>query len=303
MLTMELDKNFCILLVSDNYASLDIINSVLSSYYNVKMATSIDEALILLKVTEMNLVILDSASHSKECSEFLTAIKSSEETMRIPVILIGDSSNPEHEEYAFALGVADYISKPLRSSIVKVRVNNQRLIVRQIKAIEELGLQDPLTGVANRRGFDNRLHLEWLRAVRDKTTLSLAIADIDYFKAYNDEYGHVQGDVLLLALAKQFVAMLRRPADFVARWGGEEFVIMLPNTSLEGAVEHSEEIRTAVQAMIIPNLPAATISIGIASIAPTTRSSIEDFFKSADKALYQAKNSGRNRVCSISCVS
>jgi len=300
---MELDKNFCILLVSDNYASLDIINSVLSSYYNVKMATSIDEALILLKVTEMNLVILDSASHSKECSEFLTAIKSSEETMRIPVILIGDSSNPEHEEYAFALGVADYISKPLRSSIVKVRVNNQRLIVRQIKAIEELGLQDPLTGVANRRGFDNRLHLEWLRAVRDKTTLSLAIADIDYFKAYNDEYGHVQGDVLLLALAKQFVAMLRRPADFVARWGGEEFVIMLPNTSLEGAVEHSEEIRTAVQAMIIPNLPAATISIGIASIAPTTRSSIEDFFKSADKALYQAKNSGRNRVCSISCVS
>jgi len=294
---VELDKNFTVLAVSDNFAGLDIINSVLSAYYNVKMATSPEEALTLLKVVEVHLVILDFGCYSEECYGFLTTIKASEETMRIPVILIGDSSNPEHEEHAFALGVADYIGKPLRSSIIKVRVNNQRLIAKQIKAIEELGLQDPLTGIANRRGFDSRIHLEWLRAIRDKISLSLAIADIDHFKAYNDNYGHVQGDVLLRALAKQFALMLKRPADFVSRWGGEEFAILLPNTTLKGAAAHAEDIRKEVQQMIIPNLPSATVSIGVASIAPTLTSSIEEFFNMADKALYQAKNSGRNKVC------
>jgi len=296
---VDLDKNFTVLAMSDNYAGLDIINSVLSTYYNVKMATSPEEAMTLLKVVEVNLIILDFGCYSKECYNFLTTIKASEETMRIPVILIGDSSNPEYEEHAFALGVADYIGKPLRSSIVKVRVNNQRLIINQIKAIEELGLRDPLTGIANRRGFDTRIHLEWLRAMRDQTSLSLAIADIDHFKAYNDNYGHVQGDVLLRALAKQIVAMLKRPADFVARWGGEEFVIMLPNTNLKGAIQHSEEIRKSVEKMIIPNLPSATVSVGVASMMPTINSSIEEFFTMADKALYQAKNSGRNKVCSF----
>ncbi|MCL2282977.1 MAG: diguanylate cyclase [Fibromonadales bacterium] len=294
---MELDKNFTVLAVSDNYASLDILNSVLSSYYTVQMAASMEEAMIRMRSVEVNLIILDFVSYSKECHDFLTTMKSAEETMRIPIIIMGDSSSPECEEQAFALGVADYIGKPIRSSIVKVRVNNQRLLLKQIKAIEELGLQDPLTGIANRRGFDNRIHLEWLRAMRDKTNLSLSIADIDYFKIYNDDYGHVQGDVLLRSLAKQFVSMLRRPADFVARWGGEEFVIMLPNTNLKGAVQHSEDIRKSVHKMVIPNLPAATVSIGVASIVPTINFSIEDFFTMADKALYQAKNSGRNKVC------
>jgi PleD family two-component response regulator len=215
---MEADRNFTVLAVSDNYASSDILNSILSPYYNVKIATCISDALALLKGAGIDLIILDYEYYSKEGHGFLTTIKSIEETMRIPVILIGDSSNPEYEEQAFALGAADYINKPLRASIVKVRVNNQRLLVRQIRAIEELGMIDPLTNVANRRGFDNRINLEWLRAMRDKSNFSIAIADIDHFKAYNDDYGHIQGDVLLRSIAKQIVSMLKRPADFVARW-------------------------------------------------------------------------------------
>jgi diguanylate cyclase (GGDEF)-like protein len=218
--------------------------------------------------------------------------------MRTPVVLIGDSNQSEYEERGFALGAVDYISKPFRSSIVKMRINNQRLIVKQIRAIEELGLQDPLTGIANRRGFDNRFHLEWLRAVREKTNLSLAIMDIDHFKNFNDQYGHIQGDILLHSLAKQFILKQRRPADFVARWGGEEFVMMFPNTELKGAVAYSEKIRKAVQEMIIPGLPPVTISIGVASIIPSVNSSMEKFFSRADKALYKAKDTGRNRVCS-----
>ncbi|MCL2101027.1 MAG: diguanylate cyclase [Fibromonadales bacterium] len=297
---MEADRNFTVLAVSDNYASSDILNSILSSYYNVKIAACAKDALALLKGAEVDLVILDYEYHSKEGHDFLMSIKSAEETLRIPVILIGDSSNPEYEELAFALGAADYISKPLRASIVKVRVNNQRLIVRQIKAIEELGLLDPLTGIANRRGFDSRINLEWLRAIRDKTHFSLAVADIDHFKAYNDDYGHIQGDVLLRAIAKQIVLMLKRPADFVARWGGEEFVIMLPNTNLRGAIMHSEEIRKSVEKMVVPNLPGATISIGVASTIPSSSTSMQGFFNMADKALYKAKHSGRNKVCHFS---
>ena len=298
---MELDKDFTILAVSDNNASLDILNSILSPYYSIKMVSSTEEAWDLLKreSIDINLITLDFVCHSKDCHNFLTSIKSSEETMRIPVVLIGDSNNPEYEEYGFDLGIADYISKPLRSSIVKVRINNQRLFVKQIKAIEELGLLDPLTGIPNRRDFNNRIHLEWLRAIRDQTSLSLAFADIDHFKAYNDEYGHTQGDVLLRSLARQIVLMLRRPADYAARWGGEEFVIMLPNTGLRGAVMHAEDIRKSIQKMVIPGLPAATVSIGVASITPSINTSMEDFFNMADKALYQAKNAGRNKVCSF----
>jgi diguanylate cyclase (GGDEF)-like protein len=298
---VELDKNFTILAVSDNHAALDILNGILSPYYSIKAVTSADEALNLLKRGSINihLIILDFACYSKDCLRFLASIKSVEETMRIPVVLIGDSNNPEYEEYCFELGIADYISKPLRSSIVKVRVNNQRLFVKQIKAIEELGLLDPLTGIPNRRDFNNHINSEWIRAIRDQTNLSLAITDIDHFKAYNDEYGHTQGDVLLRSLAKQIVSMLRRPADYVARWGGEEFVIMLPNTGLRGAVMHSEDIRKSIQGMVIPGLPAATVSIGVASTIPSKGTSIEDFFNMADKALYRAKNTGRNKVCNF----
>jgi len=297
---MEIDKGFTVLAVSDNYAGLDILNSILSPYYTIKTITSSNEALTMLNTENINLVILDCAMYSKESYGFLTEIKSCKDTMRIPVILIGDSDKPEHEELAFTFGAVDYISKPFIASIVKVRVNNQRLMVKQIKAIEELGLLDHLTGIPNRRGFDNRIHLEWLRAIRDKTCFSLAIADIDHFKVYNDEYGHIQGDVLLRMLAKKITSMLRRPADFLARWGGEEFVIMLPNTTSNGATAHAEEIRESVQEMVVPNLPSATISIGVASIIPSINSSVDEIFNMADKALYQAKNTGRNKVCFFS---
>jgi PleD family two-component response regulator len=172
---MEIDKDFTVLAISDNYTGLDILNSILSPYYTIKIISSMSDALIALNSSSINLIILDCAMYDKEGYGFLTEVKSREDTMRIPVVLIGDTDKPEFEELAFAFGAVDYISKPFRSSIVKVRVNNQRLIVKQIKAIEELGLMDHLTGIPNRRGFDNRVHLEWLRAIRDKTCFSLAI--------------------------------------------------------------------------------------------------------------------------------
>jgi len=294
---MEIDKDFTILAVSNNYTGLDLLSSILSPYYTIKTTSSRSEALATLNTGSINLIILGSAMYEHEDNNFLKEIKSHEDTMRIPVILIGNFDKPELEETAFAFGAVDYISKPFRAPIVKVRVNNQRLIVKQIKAIEDLGLLDHLTGITNRRGFDNRINLEWLRAIRDSSCLSMAILDIDHFKVYNDEYGHAQGDVLLRTLAQKITSMLRRPGDFVARWGGEEFVLMMPNTTQKGATEHAEEIRKSVQEMEVPNLPSATVSIGVASVFPSINSSITEIFDMADKALYQAKNTGRNKVC------
>jgi diguanylate cyclase (GGDEF)-like protein len=294
---METDKSFAVLVASDSYIDLDIISSILSPYYEVKTASSTGQAMSLLKTVTIDLMILDCSASKGSFNDFLSDVKNSEETMKIPVILVGNASRPEEEERSFSLGAVDYISKPFRASIIKIRVNNQRLLVKQIKAIEELGMLDSLTGIFNRRGFDNRMHLEWFRAIREKSSISLAVADIDHFKAYNDRYGHIQGDVLLRTLAKQLYSMLRRPADFVARWGGEEFVIVLPDTEIKPVLVHLEEIREAVEKMVVPDSPSATISIGVASILPTIDSSLEEFFSQADKALYKAKNTGRNRVC------
>ncbi|GHV13349.1 hypothetical protein AGMMS49938_07780 [Fibrobacterales bacterium] len=296
---IESDKNFTILIVGDDLVSCDILSSILSPYYSIKTAENVDSARWCLKNETINLVLLYTSIENDSGFKILSGIKTSDDTKFIPVILVSDSSSEaeEDEERGFTFGAADFLTKPFRSSIVKVRVNNQRLIVKQMKAIEELGLLDSLTGISNRRGFNSKMNAEWLRAIRDQKPLSMAIADIDFFKRYNDTYGHQQGDVLLRELAKRIKSLMKRPADFVARWGGEEFVIMLPNTEIDGAYFFSNEIRQSIQKMHIKDLPSATISIGVSCIVPQIKDSMEEFFERADKALYKAKESGRNRVC------
>ncbi len=139
---MEQDRNFKVLVISDNYAGLDILNSILSLYYSVRIITSVDDALEFIKSADLDLIILDCAVLNCNCYDFFIKIKSLDMTKRIPIILIGDSSQPETEEIGFALGAVDYISKPFRSSIVKVRVNNQRMLIKHIRTIEKLGLPD-----------------------------------------------------------------------------------------------------------------------------------------------------------------
>jgi diguanylate cyclase (GGDEF)-like protein len=160
---------------------------------------------------------------------------------------------------------------------------------------------DQLTEIPNRRCFNNRLDVEWSRALRDHTPLSFLLIDVDKFKQYNDTYGHVQGDAALYAVANAVVNALKRRNDFAARWGGEEFVALLPNTPLPGALEVGEQIRAAVEGLLIPNaegvITKVTISIGIYTQIPEMQSEINGFIIKADAALYQAKESGRNRVC------
>ena len=177
-----------------------------------------------------------------------------------------------------------------------------KLLADSIVELSNIGMRDPLTGLPNRRTFDNRLELEWLRAARDKTALSLLMLDIDKFKFYNDTYGHQQGDVVLQTVAGILIKMLKRGVDFAARWGGEEFAVLLPNTNSSGALYVAEQIRSEIEKTDVPSLDGKcskriTVSVGIHTQKPAAGSKIKTLIAKTDAALYNAKEMGRNRIC------
>ncbi|GGA38594.1 GGDEF domain-containing protein [Okeania sp. KiyG1] len=165
--------------------------------------------------------------------------------------------------------------------------------------LNRLATIDGLTGVYNRPTFDKTLAQEWQRSQREKQPLSLILFDADYFKLYNDYYGHQAGDNCLVQIAQVASKMVKRPGDFVARYGGEEFVIILPNTDRQGAIAVAEGIRQAIEVLAIPHersevSPVVSVSMGIACVIPTTDSSPEILISMADRAMYKAKQQGRN---------
>jgi diguanylate cyclase (GGDEF)-like protein/PAS domain S-box-containing protein len=164
-----------------------------------------------------------------------------------------------------------------------------------------LSYQDGLTGVANRRHFDDALAREWRRSGRDKDPLSLIMIDIDLFKAYNDAYGHQKGDECLKQVAQSIRSGLKRPGDLAARYGGEEFVVILPDTDMEGAVAVAEKLQNSVEGLRIPHQASdvsdhVTVSQGVATAIADPTDTPEALVKAADQALYQAKEAGRNQV-------
>jgi len=170
-----------------------------------------------------------------------------------------------------------------------------------VEALHTLASQDGLTGTANRRSFDSALAAEWNRALRDQTSLALLLIDVDFFKAYNDGYGHQAGDECLRKVARAIAAQPYRPADTVARYGGEEFAVILPATGPGGALEVGERIRSAVQDLAVPHAGSAawggvTVSIGVAAAIPSPDEAAASLVSRADQALYAAKRNGRNRV-------
>ena len=296
----ETKKEFTILITDDKKMDVEMLSSILSPIYNLLIARSGMRALELAKANSPDLILLDVVMPDMTGFEVITSLKEAEETAQIPVIFITGLTDPEDEEKGLFLGAVDYITKPFVKAIVKARVNTHIKIIDQMRTIERIGLIDPLTKISNRRGFDNRFSTEWGRAIREQTPISLLIMDIDKFKTYNDTYGHQQGDVALKAFAEIASQTINRSTDFVARWGGEEFVILLPNTSIEGAAEIAENVRRNVESTDVPTedgvITKMTVSIGANSIIPDAGALSDDFINKADQALYKAKESGRNRV-------
>jgi diguanylate cyclase (GGDEF)-like protein len=298
---METADKPTILIVDDERLNLAVLNRILSPDYSIITAKNGEAAIRLATSERPSLILLDIILPDTNGFDVLKALKENPETMGIPVIFITGLDGDADEERGFIMGAVDYIKKPFKNAIVKARIRTHMQIVLQMKAIERLGLTDPLTNMPNRRKFDDRISMEWRRAIREKKPISLLMMDIDKFKLYNDTYGHPQGDRMLQAAARIFIRRVRRPADLPARLGGEEFAMLLPDTKLAAASSIAEDIRAEMQALRVPTadesaMTGATISIGIASAIPKEGNSMIEFIAMADENLYRAKARGRNQV-------
>lgn len=297
---MSPHEKFSILVVDDEKSNIDVLHHILKEEYTVYVAKNGQNAIRMARDHIPDLILLDVIMPDMSGFEVLEELKISGMTRNIPVIFITGLNNAEDEEKGFILGAVDYITKPFHRAIVKARVRTHLKIIEQMRVIERLSMLDALTNIPNRRSFNDQLNREWGRAVRNKTPISLLIIDVDKFKKYNDSYGHPQGDALLQAISVVFEQSLKRSTDFVARWGGEEFTILLPETDLNGAKEIAEKIRANIENLVIPcadgSPTSTTVSIGVNSESPVLGRPVAGFVSRADEALYAAKASGRNRV-------
>ena len=290
-----------ILIIDDQETSIAVLKAMLSPEYIIFSAENGRDGIEAAKKNSPDIILLDVMMTDMDGYEVIAEIKKIDEIKKIPVVFITSLVGNTDEEKALALGAADYITKPFSPSIVKLRLKYQIKILTQLHAIEKFSLMDQLTEIPNRRSFDIQIKKEWARALREKTTFSILMIDLDYFKKYNDTYGHLQGDVVLKEIVKVFLKILKRPGDFAARWGGEEFVILLPCTDSMGAFEIAAQIRKGVENTDIllkdNTVTKMTVSIGVNTHEYNQDVTVEEFVSNADKALYEAKNKGRNLVC------
>jgi diguanylate cyclase (GGDEF)-like protein len=290
-----------ILIVDDAPINIQILNEALKESYRVFFATSGKDAIRLAASAVPDMILLDIMMPDMDGFEVCRVLKGDPVTREIPVIFITAMNQQENETIGLELGAADYITKPFNPDIVRLRVRNHLELKSQRDLLERLSFQDGLTGIQNRRAFDERYEREWRRAFRNRSEISIIMCDIDYFKAFNDSYGHLAGDDCLRKVAILFDSMLERPADIVARYGGEEFICLLPETDYPGAFSIAEKLRESVASMGIahgysPVSTTLTVSLGVATMIPQERTMPDHLISKADKQLYLAKQGGRNRV-------
>jgi diguanylate cyclase (GGDEF)-like protein len=290
-----------VLIVDDAPINIQILNEALKDRYRVFFATNGRDAIRIAASSVPDMILLDIMMPEMDGYEVCRIIKADKVTKDIPVIFITAMSQQENEAAGLELGAADYITKPFNPDIVRLRVRNQLELKRQRDLLSRLSLQDGLTGIPNRRSFDEHYDREWRRAFRNQAEIAIIMCDIDHFKSYNDSYGHLAGDDCLRRVAGLMRTILERPADLVARFGGEEFICVLPETGLSGSMAIAEKLRGSVVSMEIthqysPVAPMLTVSLGVAAAVPNNEMKSSDLISCADKQLYLAKQGGRNRV-------
>ncbi|CAN2050582.1 two-component system, chemotaxis family, response regulator WspR [Candidatus Magnetomoraceae bacterium gMMP-1] len=305
-----------ILVVDDEPENLRLLMDMLSKRgYIVYPSINGEMALEFNRSACPDIILLDIRLPGMDGYEVCRRLKADERTKSIPIIFISALEDISNKINAFDVGCVDYISKPFKEELVlarikahlamhglqkKLKIQNQYLC-QEIKKLRRLASLDGLTQIANRRHFDEYLKREWKRRKREQESLSLIMCDIDYFKLYNDTYGHPAGDEILRQIAKVIERAARRPADLAARYGGEEFVIVLPNTDAEGALKVAQFIFEDVNNLKIPHkqstvCPYITLSIGVTVGISSCVYSAEVFLNTADQALYEAKEQGRNTI-------
>ncbi|NCA89697.1 MAG: diguanylate cyclase [Gammaproteobacteria bacterium] len=308
-----------ILIVDDDPIALIILQNALEGMGECHIAHNGAEALAMVARNPMDLILLDALMPGMD--GYATCCLLQRDFPEIPVIFVTAKTDDTSEVRALKAGAMDFINKPINPPIVRARVATHLRLKAQNDLLRSLSSHDPLTGISNRRAFEEHLAAEWRRSMRHGQPLSVLMIDIDHFKAYNDHYGHLRGDDCLCKVAQCIASSLTRGEDLVARYGGEEFVALLAGSSLGVAAGLADKIRANLRALTLPQAPTiarpyVTLSIGVAMSLPAKRpqvhltsvigqmrsplglnlSEAQDLLNRADQALYAAKAAGRDCV-------
>jgi diguanylate cyclase (GGDEF)-like protein len=296
-----------LLVVDDDSSFFDLLADIFSSDYEVLSANDGPAALELAAQKSPNVILLDVMMPGIDGYEVCRRLKAGSDTGEIPIIFITGDGGAQSETKGLELGAADYIAKPINPAVVKARVDKQIALKRAQDNLYLLASTDGLTGLANRRSFDERLSYEYARHMRSGTQMSLILLDIDHFKIFNDSYGHLRGDECLRQVAQAIIRKVPRAVDLVARYGGEEFVMLLPETNLQGALVLGEKVRRSVSDLAMSHEHSSvedhvTASLGVLCARCIPGRAIADIVTQADQQLYAAKVGGRNRICAANAV-
>ena len=309
-----------ILLVDDDPATIQLLARILASVGALRFATGGADALRLARESVPDLVLLDAQMPGISGFQVCELLKADPLLAEVPVIFVTSHSEAEFEVTGFEIGAADFIVKPVTPALVLSRVKAQLRVKHMADELRRISSIDALTGVANRRRFDDALAREWQRTRRSGAPMALLMVDVDHFKAFNDRYGHPAGDACLRSAAQALASVGLRPADLVARYGGEEFAVLLPGTPRNGAQHVAHLVLKSIAGLAIghaasPTAGHVTVSVGVGCYdddsacweAPSSdsrfgtdllarRASAANLVEAADHALYAAKRAGRDQA-------
>ena len=298
-----------ILLVDDDPGAIQLLGRILGGVGQIRFATNGEDALALARAEAPDIVLLDAEMPGISGFQVCRAIKADPALSGVPVIFVTSHNDSASEMSGFELGAVDFIAKPVSPPLVKARVQTHLRMKKMSDDLRRLSITDGLTGLANRRRFDESLAAEWQRARRSGDPLTLLMIDVDHFKLYNDHYGHPAGDACLRSVAQALAEVCHRPADLIARYGGEEFALLLPQTDEYGAWHVARQALAGVDTRALPHAAApgpecVSVSIGMTTLPSPSASkgcrlpqSPEALVRAADMALYSAKRQGRAQAC------
>lgn len=292
-----------ILIVDDRPSNIRVLGPILKNHgYTVFVADNGLKAIEITKRVDPDLVLLDVMMPPPNGFETCERIKADPSTSEIPIVFLSAREADADILRGFQAGGVDYVTKPFNTAILLARIRTHITLRRQKALLRSLAETDGLTMLANRHRFNDALARGWRRAQREREPIALILLDVDHFKDYNDSYGHLDGDEVLKALAGVLRRAAQRPGDVAARFGGEEFAVVLENTDLAGAAAVAEKLKSRIAALGIPHRSSGcasivTVSAGVSASAPSPGDQVTPLIDHADRRLYRAKALGRNRIC------
>jgi diguanylate cyclase (GGDEF)-like protein len=295
-------KRSILLVVDDDSTEFDLLSAALGADYQLEHVQDGNEALNRAAQNPPDVILLDVRMPGLDGYQVCSRLKAMDTTRQIPVIFITGANDPAAETRGLEVGGADYITKPFTPAVIRARIHNQIGLLEKQAKLSSLAATDALTGLANRRRFDEVFAYEYARHARSGKQLGLILLDVDFFKLFNDSHGHVAGDDCLRRIARALANIVVRTTDMIARYGGEEFALLMPETPLEGTLVVADKILATTQRLAIPHEQSTianhvTVSLGAVSARCFPGVPNMDLLALVDRQLYAAKAAGRNCIC------